>query len=349
VRRCLRFAVVGLSALVLIAGCNRNKEETKAAAPELQLSAEDLVSVESGSLAVGPQITGSILPERRADLRAEVSAVVLSVEKENGEPVKRGDLLVRLDATAIRDSLTAAQASAQAADQALDQSERQYQRLLKLRDGGLVSTQQVEDTEIRRNAAQSEKAANNTRVVTARQQLSRTLVRAPFDGIVIERKVSAGDTAGIEGLVPAGSIGAVKVGQGVNFTITGFGTRQFVGRVSRVSPAADAATRQVEVIVEFADPKQRPTVAGLYAEGRIATEERGALMLPASSLVREGDNAFTWRLVDGAIQKVAIVLGERDPRSGNYAVLQGLAANDRLIRHPNTSLQDGQKASLAGS
>ena len=58
--------------------------------------------------AAGPVITGSLQPERRADLRAEVSAVVLQVLKDNGEPVRAGDLLVRLDDTAIRDSLTSA-------------------------------------------------------------------------------------------------------------------------------------------------------------------------------------------------------------------------------------------------
>ena len=52
------------------------------------------------ALGTGPTITGSVQPERRADLRAEVSAVVLSVQKENGDPVRRGDLLVRLDDTA---------------------------------------------------------------------------------------------------------------------------------------------------------------------------------------------------------------------------------------------------------
>src|SRR3982751_5646114 len=97
------------------------------------IAPEDVLTVSSNSLASGPSITGSIEPERRADLRAEVSAVVLAVLKENGDPVKRGDLLVRLDQTSIRDSLTSAQASERAASQAYEQSERQYQRMTKLR------------------------------------------------------------------------------------------------------------------------------------------------------------------------------------------------------------------------
>ena len=146
--------------------------------------------------AAGPVITGSLQPERRADLRAEVSAVVLQVLKENGEPVRAGDLLVRLDDTAIRDSLASADEAVRAAAQAFEQAERQFQRLKTLQAQGMASTQALEDAEIRRNNAQSDLVGGaSARVVQARQQLQRTEVRAPFDGVVSERKVSAGDTA----------------------------------------------------------------------------------------------------------------------------------------------------------
>jgi len=261
----------GLAAAIaislLISGCGKGAagkapEAEKTAA--MLLSPEDLLTVSNSAMAAGPSITGSIEPERRADLRAEVSAIVLAVLKENGDPVKRGDLLVRLDQTSIRDSLTAAEASARAADQAYEQAERQFQRMTTLKQTGVVSTQQVEDVEIRRNTAQSDRAEARTRMVTARQQLARTEVRAPFDGIVSDRKVSAGDTAAIgkelvkvidpsslrfEGLVSADSIGEVKSGQHVWFKIHGFSAEEFTGVITRVNPAANITTRQVEVLV----------------------------------------------------------------------------------------------------
>src|SRR5690606_38536458 len=145
----------------------------------LQVSVEDVYTLSNSALASGPSITGSIQPERRADLRAEVSAVVLAVLKENGDAVRRGDLLVRLDQTSIRDSLTAAEASYTAAAQAFEQAQRQFERMKTLSQTGVVSTQAVEDVEVRRNSAQSDREAARTRVVTARQQLERTEVRAP--------------------------------------------------------------------------------------------------------------------------------------------------------------------------
>jgi RND family efflux transporter MFP subunit len=349
-----------LISILGIAGCNKGAagkapDAEKTAA--MQIAPEDVITVASNALASGPSITGSIEPERRADLRAEVSAVVLAVLKENGDPVKRGDLLVRLDQTSIRDSLTAAEASSRAAEQAYEQAERQFQRMKTLRETGVVSTQQLEDVEIRRNSAQSERAAARTRVVTARQQLERTEVRAPFDGIVSDRKVSAGDTAAIgkelvkvidpdslrfEGLVSADSIGEVKAGQHVWFRIHGFSDSDFTGVITRVNPAANVTTRQVEVLVKFDDAKLRPNVAGLYAEGRVETRSSAALSLPSASIVREGDNVFAWRVKDAKLQKVALTLGDRDARTGSFTLRGGLAEGDKVLRFPNTTLKDGQ-------
>jgi RND family efflux transporter MFP subunit len=233
-----------------------------------------------------------------------------------------------------------------------------------LRETGVVSAQQVEDAEVRRNTTQSDREAARTRVVTARQQLERTEVRAPFDGIVSDRKVSAGDTAQVgkellkvidprslrfEGLVSADSIGEVEVGQPVMFRVHGFADREFKGKVARVNPAANATTRQVEVLVAFADANQQPNVAGLYAEGRIETHSTAALTVPPTALVREGDSAFAWRVKGRTLQKVSVNVGERDARTGEFVLRAGLAEGDTLLKYPTTVLRDGQAVELSTS
>jgi membrane fusion protein, multidrug efflux system len=344
------------------AGTSTHSASTAAAAqPSLLLSAEDLITIRSTALSSGPAIMGSVQPERRADLQAEVSAVVLKVLKENGDSVRRGDLLVRLDDTAIRDTLTAAEAAERAAQHALEQGERQFQRMSTLRQSGVVTIEQLEDAETKRNTEQSDLEAARTRVVTARQQLDRTQVRAPFTGIVSERKVSAGDTAQLgkellkvidphslrfEGLVSADSIGEVKVGQRVMFRVHGFADREFLGTITKINPAANATTRQVEVLVSFADRAQRPEVSGLYAEGRVETRSTTALTIPPTALVRDGDQAYAWRLSNGVLHKVSVNLGDRDPRSGEFALAGGLAEGDQLLRYPTSTLRDGQPVEL---
>ena len=362
----LRHIFLVLALAAALAGCNKGPEtadKTAVAAADVLIAPEDLITVRSGNLASGPVITGSIQPERRADLRAEVSAVVLNVLKENGESVRRGDLLVRLDDTSIRDSLTSAEAAARSAAQTFDQTEKQLQRLKTLRGSGMASMQQLEDTEIRRNNAQSDLIAAQARAVQARQQLQRTEVRAPFAGIVSERKVSAGDTAQVgkellkvvdptsmrfEGFVSADKISSVKVGQAVMFRVNGYDKQTFAGSVKRLDPAANPTTRQVEVLVGFVDSTQ-PRVSGLYAEGRIEAGSSQILMIPDAALVRSGDKAYAWRIRDNKLAKTALVIGERDSRRGDFAVLSGLADGDQVVRNPISTLKDGQKVVAAAA
>jgi len=330
--------------------------------PSLLVAPEDVLTIGADDAELGPAITGAIQPERRADLRAEVSAVVLQVFKDNGDKVHRGDVLVRLDDTSIRDTLNSAQAAARAAQQAFDQAQRQYERLVKLREGGMVSTQAVEDVEIRRDSAQSELESAKSRVVTARQQLDRTEARAPFDGIVSDRKVSAGDTAQIgkelvkvidprsmrfEGMVSADHIGDVKAGQPVSFRIHGYTDAKFSGRVTRVNPATNTATRQVEVLVSFVDSTDQLILAGLYAEGHVHSGGSTRLMVPASAIVKDGSQSFAWKVQDKTLRKVALSLGQHDERTGQFELISGIVGGDTLLRHPGSSkLVDGQKVEL---
>jgi len=351
------FAFAVLPLAVALTGCNRGADaKATVAAPALLVAPEDVITLKPSAVAAGPLVTGTIQPDRRADLRAEVSAIVLAVLKENGQPVKRGDVLVRLDDTSIRDGLVSAQEAERAASQAFEQAQRQFQRLNTLRASGMVSAQQLEDAEIRRNSTQSDLSGAKARVVQARQQLQRTEVRAPFDGIVSDRKVSAGDTAQIgkellkvidprslrfEGLVSSDAIQSIHAGQSVSFRVNGYAAQDFAGRIRLVSPTANPTTRQVEVLVDIVG-EAPARLAGLYAEGRIEASSTTALVIPSSALVRDGDRAWAWRVKGKSLQKVALTVGERDPRRGDYVVTAGVADGDRLLRHPIGTLKDGQ-------
>ena len=362
-----RKLLILLASSLALGGCGKGLDGPQAAtvtppAP-LIITPEDVATVQNNTLASGPAITGTIQPERRADLRAEVPAMVLKVLKENGDLVKHGDLLATLDSTSIRDALMSAEAAARAADQALDQANRQYERMKTLRGSGMASAQALDDAEGRRNAAQSDVEGAKARVVAARQQMQRTEVRAPFDGVITERKVSPGDTAQVgkellkvidptsmrfEALVSAENVGEVKAGQMVRFRVNGYGDREFAGKVRRVSPAANPTTRQVELLVDFVGESQ-PKLAGLYAEGRIETDSHTSLTVPASAVLVEGDKKSVYRLKDAKIQKVALSVSDRDARTGDYVLKAGLAEGDTVIRNPNSSLKDGQPVKLAGS
>jgi len=361
-----RVLLIGL--LAMLSACHKAPDPAAAAgaaAAPLLVAPEDMLTVADGAAGGGPVISGTIAAERKADLRAEASAVVLEVLKDNGDLVRRGDLLVRLDETAIRDNLNAAEESARNAGFQLEQAKRNLERLKTLRASGMATLQSIDDAEIRANSAQNEVSAANSRAVLARQQLQRTQVRAPFDGVIGERKASPGDTASIGkellkvidpsslrfvGRVSADQAGQVQLGQGVRFRVNGYGDESFEGKVTRIDPSANEATRQLEVLVAFTGPA-RPRVAGLYAEGQISSSAKtqSVPVVDESAVLRAGDASFVWRVDANAVHKVAVTLGARDARSGQFAVQSGVQTGDRLLRNPGGNLKDGQAISLVAT
>ncbi len=361
--------IIQILCLALALASCKKPPDTNAAvsvpAVPLVVAPEDILTVSDGAAGDGPVISGTLAAERKADLRAEASAVVLEVLKDNGDLVRRGDLLVRLDETAIRDNLNAAEDSARNAGFQLEQAKRNLERLKTLRASGMATLQSIDDAEIRANSAQNEVSAASSRVAQARQQLQRTQVRAPFDGVIGERKASPGDTASIGkellkvidpaslrfvGRVSADKAGQVQLGQSVRFRVNGYGDESFEGKVTRIDPNANEATRQIEVLVAFTGPA-RPRVAGLYAEGQISSGAKAQTVpvVDESAVQRADDTSFVWRVDASAVHKVAVTLGARDVRSGRYAVQAGVQTGDRLLRNPGSSLKDGQAISLVAA
>jgi len=355
-----------LALSLLLMACNKpaSNADKSTESSVLSLGSEDIAQVGTSEHGTGPVISGSLQAERRADLRAEVSAMVLKVHKENGEMVRKGDLLVTLDSSVLRDNLNSAEESFRAATQSLDGAERQFQRMKSLQSQGMVSTQGLEESELKRNAAQSEFVASKARVAAAKQQLERTEVRAPFQGVVSARKASAGDTAQMgkeliqvidpssmrfEGQVSADQMNVVKLGQRVNFRINGMSQvdKQLSssGIVKRIDGAANPITRQVSVIVELSG-KDRPPVVGLYAEGIIETQTKPAVMVSENSLRREGDKVFVWVLDNNTLSKRSIEINGRDSRSGNWVVKAGLNAGEKVLRKDGSALKEGQSFTL---
>lgn len=361
--------LASLCAVSILAACGgadkpqaaREAQGTQKAEPAaLSLGREDIwVAGRSGAAATAPVLTGAIQAERRADLRAEVGSVVQRVMRDNGEPVKRGELLVKLDDAAIRDALLSAEEALRAAERSFEGAERTFQRLKSLQAQGMSSVQAMEDAEVRRNLAQSEQVAAKARVATARQQLERTEVRAPFDGIVASRKVSSGDTATMgkelvqvidpaslrmEALVPAERVGELRVGQAVKVRVQGVEPADREGRIRRIDSVAQPVSRQVAVVVDLPSGAGRSgLIAGLYAEGSVDVQAPTVLALPETALVRDGDKMTVWALQGGTLKRVQVTVAPRDVRTGLFVVTQGLKAGDQVLRSPGSRPVDGQR------
>lgn len=327
----------------------------------LQLVPQDLLTLTESTLARGPVISGSLQPVVKAELNAEVSGIVMQVLKDNGDLVKAGDVLVKLDQTTYRDKLLSAQEAERSAVVTLEQTHRQLKRMQSLSKQSLVTQEGLEAAENKANQAQSDLASARARLVEARQLMEKTEVKAPFSGVVATRKVSAGDTAQIgkglmvlidpasirfEGYVAADRVGQVKVGNKVTFKVNGYSGQFFSGVVERINPLANESTRQVQLLVTM-DLKEQSLVAGLYAEGHVEAQNSDALMVPESALIREGDKSFVWQFANNELKKNEVKLGDKDERWGTQQVVSGVVSGTQILRHPQGALTDGGKAELA--
>jgi RND family efflux transporter MFP subunit len=134
----------------------------------------------------------------------------------------------------------------------------------------------------------------------------------------------------LEASVPADAIGELLPGAPVELEVQGFADRVFDGTVERIAPAVDPATRQIAVHVALPNP-DRVLVAGLFAEGRIATTRREGLVVPLSAVDVGAARPTVLRVTDGKVEVIEVDLGLVDEAAQQVEVVGGLAAGDQVL------------------
>jgi multidrug efflux pump subunit AcrA (membrane-fusion protein) len=130
--------------------------------------------------------------------------------------------------------------------------------------------------------------------------------------------------------VPSESLTAVRVGAAVTFQVRGYPDQAFTGRIERISPTADPATRQVPIWVTV-DNRSGRLVAGLFADGRVTQEARRGLVLPLSVIADPGTTPTVLRIRDGKVERVTVRLGLVDAQNERAEVVEGLSDGDMLL------------------
>ncbi|HLA62781.1 MAG TPA: efflux RND transporter periplasmic adaptor subunit, partial [Rhodothermales bacterium] len=216
-------------------------------------------------------------------------------------------------------------------------------------------------------AARGQVASAQTAATSAGEQAARTYVRAPFSGAVSIRQVEPGEavtsgqtlftvvsTSALEmaAQVGADEVGRVQVGAPVTFRLDAYPGETFSGRVSRIEPTADPASRQVGVYLQLANPGDM--VGGLFATGTIVTgAQAGALLVPESALrdATSGAAPSGYLLVidDGVLRRRAVRVTGRDRAQGLISVEGEVQVGDRVVVAPTTDAVDGRRVTLAGA
>ena len=280
------------------------------------------------------QAVGTLRSRQGVMLRPEVSGRISRLGFGDGQRVRRGQLLVQLDATLQQAQLLQAKAQASIARTNL-------QRNRDLMAQNFVSQSAADQTAAALEVAQAQ-------VALAQAQLSRMSIVAPFDGLAGIRNVNVGDyvkdgadLVNVEDVsamvvdfrLPEGVIARLKLGQGVAVNLDGLPGRDFKGRVDALDSQLDANGRSLLVRARV-DNSQGLLRAGMFARARIVFEVRAAAtVVPEEALVPQGGKQYLVKVVDAAggkvSQRLEARIGLRVP--GKVEILEGLAAGDVVV------------------
>jgi membrane fusion protein (multidrug efflux system) len=338
------FAAVALLAL---GACKRTSEADAANAKTaaMTIGTENIAVVTLGEVMSGPTLSGALMPEREAAVRAQVGGSVLQTYAEQGQRVRGGQLLAQIDASGLQDSFLSARSAVTSARNNADIASRELARSEKLLAAGAIAERDIEQSRRAAIAANAALADAQSRLANARKLLGNTKIVAPISGVVSERAVSAGDVVQpggalftvvdpssmrLEASIPADQLAQVRIGVPVSFTVTGYPGRTLIGKVTRINPTADPATRQVRIIASI--PNTSGTlVGGLFATGRLASESKSGLIAPVSAIDQRGSVPAVMRIRQGKVERVPVQLGLRDEGAERIQITAGVQAGDTLL------------------
>jgi RND family efflux transporter MFP subunit len=335
------------AALIATTACNGGSaaEADSAAVESTTVGVQDIAVVTTGALQSGPTVSGTLMPERDAAVRAQVGGSVLQTYADQGQAVRAGQTLARIEAGGLQDVYLSARAGVTAASNNADIARRELERSEKLLAAGAIAERDIEQARRSAIAANAALADARARLATAQKQVGNTVITAPISGIVSDKQVSAGDVVQpggllfsvvdpssmrLEGSVPAEELNQVRLGAPVTFTVNGYPGRTFTGKVSRVNPTADPATRQVRVVISIPNAEGR-LVGGLFATGRLATQSRTGMVVPATAVDTRSNVPAVLRIKNGKVERVAVQLGLRDDAAERVEIASGVQVGDTLL------------------
>ncbi|WP_434346483.1 efflux RND transporter periplasmic adaptor subunit [Myxococcus virescens] len=337
-----------LMGLCALSGCREGGEAAPAPRQEeleVTLGPENVARAEVRQLRSGPGISGNLQARTAAAVRAEVGGTILDIKAQQGQVVKKGEELARIEDVTLKDQLIAASAAVRTARSALQVAEAEQERATRLSKAGVITQRDFERAELSVEQAKGQLAEARSRHALAQEQLNRARVVAPFAGVVSERQASAGDvvqpsaplftvvdprTLRLEASVPAAQLEQVKVDTPVEFHVTGYGDRAFRGTVERINPVVDPATGQVRIYVAIPNTDLQ-LLAGLFAEGRVASKGTQAVAIPIDAIDDTGTEPAVLRIQEGRVQRVNVTLGLRDEVARQVEVRSGLEDGDVVL------------------
>ena len=293
---------------------------------------------------------GSISPVQGAMISAELAGTVAEINFESGKLVQKGDVLLKLDASAEEAQMRSAQADAELA-------EKDFERAKDLANRNVISAAELD-------AARSKSTQKKSAVENMQSVIDKKKIRAPFDGIAGIRAVNPGqmvkvgdalvslqamDRVYIDFSLPQQQLAEVKPDLVVKVTTDAIPNREFEGKLTAINSSIDPATRNVSLQATL-DNSDHALRAGMFARVKVLLpQKKETLFIPATavSYAPYGNSVYVIeKKKDEKTQKEALVLRQAFIRTGEtrgdfVAVTEGVKAGEQLVSTGVFKLRNG--------
>lgn len=349
-------AGMGLRAL----SARKAQQATQAAAsatraqPVVELAAADLITLAPQALSQGLPMSGTLRALQTAVVKARVAGELQGLQVREGDAVKAGQVIARIDPTEYTARVRQAQESADAARAQIDIAQRAFDNNKALVNQGFISRTALDTSVNNLAAAQANHKAALAAVDVAKKALDDTVLRAPISGQVSLRVAQNGERVAVDGrvvelidasrleleaqLAPADAID-VRIGQQATLTIEG-AARTVNARVARINPGTQAGSRAVLAYLALDDANGLRH--GMFAQGTLGTARVQALALPLTAVRTDKPRPYVQVVENQAVRHIEVRTGTRGQVNGESMVaIEGLTAGAQVIAGSAGALREG--------
>ena len=337
--------------------------DTQTAAQKIQavvaLADSDVVKVQNLDMAQSQPVSGPLKAVTSAFIKARVAGELQDLSVREGDFVKAGQVIARIDATEFKARVRQAQQQAESAKAQVDIAKRSFDNNRSLVDQGFISKTALESSSSSLAAAEANYRAAQAGAELAVKSLDDTVLRSPIAGQIAQRLAQPGERVAVdtrlvevvdlsrlelEASLSAAESLAVKTGQVASLTMEG-STQTVSARVVRVNPNTVAGSRAV--LVYLAVEASVPLRQGMFVQGKLRTGNTRTLALPISAVRTDKPQPYVQAVNQNLVVHLPVVLGLRGEASGQTLVsVQGVPENTLVLSGSTGSLAAGTPVTL---
>lgn len=331
----------------------------------MEFLTSDVTQVKARDLRQLLPLSGSLRAVNQASVKARVAGEVREVLVREGEAVKAGQVLIRMDTSDYQARVDQAQGALLAARGQMDIATKTRDNNKALLDKGFISKTAFDNAESQFGIARANVESARGALDVAQKALADTVIRAPISGLVSSRTVQPGEKVSVdnrlldvvdlsqmelEAAVPASDIMHVALGQEVRVKVEGM-PQPLTGKVVLINPATQSGSRSIMTYIQLDNPQGALRV-GMFGEAQLTMAKKtGVLTVPQSAIRSDAGNTFVYAIENSKLVQKPVTLGVKgdDGEGGAVEVVQGLDSGTQIVRANLGALRSGTTVKFAQS